>query len=1187
MLAVLTVAVAASLTAGGVQWEPAPATKPRVEAPNVATVAVTEAEAATAARKTGRKVEVAGARSDRTTLYAHPDGTFTREHHVRPIRTVKNGAWVPVDATLVRNTDGTYGPKAATVDLAVSAGGDGPLATLSRMGRQLSFYWPGRLPAPVVEGRRATYRNVIPGVDLVVNTDVFTFSHVLVVKTPQAAERLGRITYRLAPKRLTVTAKGGHLIASDPGSNTVVFQAPPPVMWDSGTGPAPGEELDPARSAPESARRSPVGVAVDDGRLVLTPDPKLLANPSLRYPIYIDPVWGPNEYQGSYTMVDSGYPNNVYWLWQNAGNSDNQRVGLCPSDTSSDCNSSKVKRLLYDIPTGNYADDAIEIIQANFSVTLKHVENTWATYGTELWAMSGGIYSGTTWNSQPGWLAKQSTTWSLGTQACSVSSRNLTMDATDALRRAADGNWSVTTFGMKADNEGWMRNNRRFCHNAFVSVHYNKKPTAPTTLTSNPGGDCKTGASAPYVGKPPVLSAYLSDPDTGDGEPLTAEFSVTWTPPGGSAQTKKWESLQKPNQSFVDYDLNLAGSGIPGLPQNTRISWNVRTSDGIVNGAKSWSPYSASCEFIIDTTKPAGPDIDSVEYLPGDATDDGDPANWSVCKEEIGDRDGVGRYGTFTFKSADTDVARYKYGFDTTPNRTIDAGTGTGKPATVTWMPTTQGPHRIFVRAVDAAGLESPDAACTFKVSKGSAPTAHWRLDDKVGSTQAIDSRGGKHATAGSGVTFGAIGPNGLGAARLDGSAGAYLTSSTLGLVDTGKPFTVSAWAKLEDEAANQTILSQDASGTVGFQLTYDGGSKKWGFGIPSTDGNVVGGWGVSSTTTAAAGKWTLLVASFDPVADRITLEVKVDGVAGAPVTTAIRSQWASHGHLQIGRRLVRYGYGDHWKGELAEIAVYARITTLSEIALQTEAKRVGYWDFDSLNANQSATREYVERQNSPDSDAADAKALAVHGAQLIEGGEPQNPEDPPGETPLMGEGHLRFVSGEQDHLASSAQLFGLRTSFTVATRARLVGLCTNEQVVLSQPGSVRSRFKLRCKDGRWELAMTRSNDTGSTETIVYGRAGDADYRETGQHLAVTFNAVDGTVTLYVDGQIVQTATGVHTAIWNGTLGGLQVGRGRLSDGSDNGGYFSGDADEVRVYSGVLTSDQVALIAGRTVLPDR
>lgn len=74
------------------------------------------------AKESGERVEVAGQRSERTTVFANPDGyTFTLEESAVPVRVARpGGGWTAPDATLRRNADGTVGPKAGAAEMAFS-----------------------------------------------------------------------------------------------------------------------------------------------------------------------------------------------------------------------------------------------------------------------------------------------------------------------------------------------------------------------------------------------------------------------------------------------------------------------------------------------------------------------------------------------------------------------------------------------------------------------------------------------------------------------------------------------------------------------------------------------------------------------------------------------------------------------------------------------------------------------------------------------------------------------------------------------------------------------------------------------------------------------------------------------------------------------------------------------------------
>ena len=303
----------------------------------------TEAEAVAAAKAQGEPIEIGAFRSERREVWANPDGTFTENSYQEPVRTVKNHRWVTPDATLERHPDGSIGPKAATFGMRISGGGAGPLLTVERAGRSMSLTWPGGpLPTPVVDGATATFTEVAPGLDLVVNVGVESFSHLLVVKTPEAARRAEvlDLALGLSTRGIEVAEAGdGGLAAVDSASRGRVFEAPAPLMWDSGDTQAEqriaqmwGEPVRPASSAvPHTAKRAKLGVRIAAGSLRLTPDRNLLTDPGVRFPVYLDPVWQSTT-TSFWAMVDSGYADTEYPKFDGAfQTSNNERAGYCPA----------------------------------------------------------------------------------------------------------------------------------------------------------------------------------------------------------------------------------------------------------------------------------------------------------------------------------------------------------------------------------------------------------------------------------------------------------------------------------------------------------------------------------------------------------------------------------------------------------------------------------------------------------------------------------------------------------------------------------------------------------------------------------------------------------------------------------------------------------------------------------------
>ena len=184
------------------------------------------------ARATGRPVVVAPDTTATSQTVANPDGTFTDTIDALPVRVRRHRTWVPASARLVR-AHGALSPAAAAEPVTLSAGGAGPLALLhSPSGQNLSLWFPGHLPAPLVSGATATYRSVRPGIDLrLTAATTGGITQTLVVHTAAAAASpwLREFAERYATSGgLTLRAdRAGNLVAT--GRSGVVFTAAPPA----------------------------------------------------------------------------------------------------------------------------------------------------------------------------------------------------------------------------------------------------------------------------------------------------------------------------------------------------------------------------------------------------------------------------------------------------------------------------------------------------------------------------------------------------------------------------------------------------------------------------------------------------------------------------------------------------------------------------------------------------------------------------------------------------------------------------------------------------------------------------------------------------------------------------------------------------------------------------------------------
>ncbi|WP_223832701.1 LamG-like jellyroll fold domain-containing protein [Streptomyces venezuelae] len=1178
---------AGALGLGGAAESAAAAdTKSLTDKKSLAVGGVSDAQAEAA--KSGRKVEVAALRDERSTTVANPDGTFTTTQYVQPVRTRKAGKWADIDTTLVKQVNGTYAPKAALSSMSFSGGGDTTFAEIDKDGRSLSLDWPHKLPRPKITGSTATYADVFDGVDLKVSAGAEGFSHVLVVKNAKAAALpdLAQLELPLDTDSVTLkeTADGG-LEAEADGSGGTVFEAPQPMMWDSshtagdhqGKSPAPpaspadGGAPDSAVTPPEGAQVSDVAVQTDADSVTLKPDAGLLKGEDTVYPVYIDPVYKTANRTG-WTMVSSYYSSSEFWKFE-----DDEGVGRCPADVSYRCTSSSdVKRQFFALPTGAFEDK--DIVSAEFAVTMVHTYSESAK-GVQLGRVNSGgasaISSKTNWGNQPS-LKDAITTKSPTNPAgsCTSTNQNVRFDVRGTVQKAASSGWDTTTFRLKAEDEGSYTYWKRFCGNAHLEVTYNRPPLQPAMddLKMTPGGACEYGkAEEHYVSDAPKLKAFLKDYDHGDtgsnSESLRAEFHVFWTVGGKTYDHYSTTAAQSTvdasktgqtggasfsytvgtNLSSDDNDDNYT------IPQNVAVGWAVRGHDG-----ESWGPWSTSgdgtrCEFIYDTTAPKAPKIKSFQYPDDDA--------WHT---------GVGEYGLFIVESPSPDVKQYKYRFIGSSWVTVNA-IHEGGPAMLNWMPPDEGPMSLEVKAIDGAGnAGKTPTSYVFLVSDGRAPAAGWTLGDAKGATAAAGMSGAPAATAGSGVTFGSEGPMGPTdtAASLDGTDKAYLDAGKPA-VDTSGTFSVSAWVKLPERPKDDvTVVSQDGTASPGFDLGYDVDTQSWTFRTPMTDMEGMGSWKVSGAR-AVPGSWTHLIGVYD---DELgTLSLFVNGDLIEEDVQKRRTQWNATGGVQIGRKLSLDGYTSHFKGSIADVKIYSRVVPEAEgEALGgISARQLAYWQVDGDDAGVSP-------------EEVGGTGLTLGGGAAIyvpdESCDPEaDPECVPPAEPLWGDGHLT-LNGTGAHAKRTAGLLAAEDSFTLTARARLAAAgSTKDQTVLSLAGARGSALTVRyaAAENRWQLAVTNKDavdartSTGTAKGVAPSTEGDGD------HLTLVYSAVFGDALLYVNGTLAAQVPWDNA--WDFTKTSLQVGR--VLTGSTPSGFFDGAVDELRVFRGALDASAVPTVA--------
>ncbi|MGV9289619.1 LamG domain-containing protein [Streptomyces sp. NPDC003719] len=659
--------------------------------------------------------------------------------------------------------------------------------------------------------------------------------------------------------------------------------------------------------------------------------------------------------------------------------------------------------------------------------------------------------------------------------------------------------------------------------------------------------DCATGDTPAYVGRPPILTARVSDPveDDRPGYPerLSAEFEVWWSDAEGSEQRRSFTTT--PWAADVVHRVDLP----PDIPTDTVVSWHVRANDGSANSEWSSQTLGSPCRFVYDGTSPEAPVVSSPEY-----------------PEETWRAGGVGIYGSFTMDSPSPDVVEYRYGFIGGPYGSVRPAEP-GGPATIRFVPLEATPENLSVHAVDRAGRVSGRTDYRFFPKAGSAPVSRWKLADAAGSATAA-AEAGQAARAGRGVAFGGPVPPGTGltsTATLDGSGHAFLTTAAPA-VDSGRTFGVGAWVRPAETGRAMTVLSQDTtSGTayaLGAEVRKDGAAA-WAFSLG--DAKVTGG-------TPEAGEWAYLLGIYDTETGYAQLFVN-----GHEVGTKVEAApVAAEGAFQIGRVRGKNGYRQRWHGDIGDVRAYDRLVVPQESTelARRQPELLGHWSFSTAAGD-----------TTPENKGGSPLRLGT-GASIYQA--PDNsciPDLDPGcvwkPYPLVGDGHLT-LDGRSGHAALGGPLVDTGDSFTLAVVARIDDAdATRPMTVLSQAGEHTDAFRLRYDPSAfaWQLVMPERDEAGAPEKVVSQITRPSGADDFGTRLAVVYDDGTDTVKLYADGYTNDGATARLPHGWTST-GSLQVGRAGTAEGW--GEYLKGDVDELQAYAGALRDRDVMALGHET-----
>ncbi|MFE0547080.1 LamG domain-containing protein [Streptomyces sp. NPDC058891] len=722
------------------------------------------------AQSSGKPVTVDALTTEVSTTQALPDGTFTSTTSALPTQVFKDGAWTPVDATLIADGHGGYAPKATPNGVTVSGGGDGPLVTLTHAdGPSMALTLPFTLPTPRVSGDTALYASVLPGIDLSVSvTDQGGFSDVLIVHNHDAAanSQLKKLSLAADTHGLTLATTDSDTLRATATDGDLAYTSPQPLMWDSGTTPADpdapaADETSSVDGPGPGADTEPVDLAATSKSVTLTPDAGMLTDADTTYPVYIDPYTNPvSSTAGHYTEVYSSSDCDNSPQYDKA-QTNGQGVGY--QQWGGACGVG-LERSYWAVNTGGLHSsfvvyDAYVKISTTYAASWDCSKNQPLTLHT-----TNAISSSTDWLSRPGvhdtaFPPVTDTVPSGANSNSSCSNSTATFHVTDQAQKIADqdGNGydadgtfgdgaNTWTFGLYGNESQTSSNDDylRMSTTLTLTTKFDIPPGVPTDLHTTPAAK-GAAAACTTSGVGWIGATTYSDA----GSDITLHSTVTSQISGEkvSAHYYVWDRTVDPDgdgngASVATPDSGWLASGTDAamkigvtLKDGHQYGWDVYAEDDSPDQNLT-SAKSEHCWFNTDFTPPQTPEVTGNASFPPVGSGSADPVVYA----------GPGKTTDFTVAGADTPaaddscdpgpckssgMASFLWQLDSPPTATDGqsaAITGTdsqGRSTATIPVPIRDwGVHTLYVAGVDKAGnLSTSPYGYTFTVAWNPATT--------------------------------------------------------------------------------------------------------------------------------------------------------------------------------------------------------------------------------------------------------------------------------------------------------------------------------------------------------------------------------------------------------------------------------------------------------------------------------
>ncbi|MEV4324293.1 DNRLRE domain-containing protein [Microbispora rosea] len=559
------------------------------------------------AKRSGKPVEVAGLTSATSSTVANPDGkTLTTTVSTRPTRIKRDGAWVPIDTSLVEN-DGALVPKAGPA-VTVSNGGDGPFATLAdEAGNSIALSWPAPLPKPTVEGSKARYVDAAgPGADLVVTVLPGGVRHDIELRERPTTQLNYRINVKTSgwklqqdgQGRLTLTDSAGKLVApvAQPAMYPQLHRSGKTKDAKTGEDATSGAGTTVKANNGHRARSGRIGTRLssdgDHQVLELTPDAAFLADPATTFPVVVDPTVNLDN-QGD-TYVGDWDPYSSWWdedylvvgSWTPGSGDIEISRGYLQFDTSALAGKSVTQAQL---SLFNYA--APQCGSFGSGIQARRVTSTWDAYSI-------------TWNSQPNTTSEDAVT---RRDAYSVD-------------WCPDGNGGTITYDITAMAQDWAAGKPQYGvqlravdesgvgdwreYDSMEATFDGAQPPTLTATYSLPSSSPTVGnlSITPVTGGAvssltPTLHATVSD--TASGGSLRADYEVEHDP----AYTAEGTGQIWAGSSAGVTSGNDAPAVVPAgkLSNGWHVRWRARATNTGTSTPSSWSDWqTATITTVLD-----------------------------------------------------------------------------------------------------------------------------------------------------------------------------------------------------------------------------------------------------------------------------------------------------------------------------------------------------------------------------------------------------------------------------------------------------------------------------------------------------------------------------------------------------------------------------------------------------------